>query len=127
MFPASSKGGGQSLVFPDVCKTPTPGGPIPVPYPNSAPPKLRGGNKKQTQAKKGKAKTKGAKKVAMMKSSGDEAGTMKGVVSPSQREMVMHRLQTQGFSRDGAKLMSKGKPVNAAADQIILRSLLSRS
>ena len=26
--------GGLSIVFPDVCKTPTPGGPIPIPYPN---------------------------------------------------------------------------------------------
>ena len=26
--------GGMSTVFPDVCKTPTPGGPIPIPYPN---------------------------------------------------------------------------------------------
>lgn len=27
---------GQSPVFPDVCKTPSPGGPVPVPYPNVA-------------------------------------------------------------------------------------------
>lgn len=26
--------GGMSVVFPDVCLTPTPGGPVPVPYPN---------------------------------------------------------------------------------------------
>ena len=33
----SHKGcGGSSTVFPDVCKTPTPGGPVPVPYPNTA-------------------------------------------------------------------------------------------
>lgn len=25
---------GVSIVFPDVCKTPTPGGPVPIPYPN---------------------------------------------------------------------------------------------
>ena len=31
----SHKGsGGMSPIFPDVCKTPTPGGPIPIPYPN---------------------------------------------------------------------------------------------
>ena len=28
--------GGKSMVFPDVCKTPSPGGPIPIPYPNVA-------------------------------------------------------------------------------------------
>ena len=28
--------GGMSMVFPDVCKTPSPGGPVPIPYPNIA-------------------------------------------------------------------------------------------
>jgi hypothetical protein len=28
--------GGVTMAFPDVCKTPTPGGPIPIPYPNVA-------------------------------------------------------------------------------------------
>lgn len=32
----STMGGGMSLGFPDVCKTPTPDGPVPVPYPNLA-------------------------------------------------------------------------------------------
>ena len=32
----STMGGGMSLGFPDVCKTPTPAGPVPVPYPNMA-------------------------------------------------------------------------------------------
>lgn len=27
---------GQTIAFPDVCKTPSPGGPIPIPYPNIA-------------------------------------------------------------------------------------------
>ena len=36
MFPASTNGGGQCFAFPDTCKTPTPGGPVPIPYPNIA-------------------------------------------------------------------------------------------
>ena len=28
--------GGTTIIFPDVCKTPSPGGPIPIPYPNTA-------------------------------------------------------------------------------------------
>jgi uncharacterized Zn-binding protein involved in type VI secretion len=28
--------GGVTIAFPDVCKTPSPGGPIPIPYPNIA-------------------------------------------------------------------------------------------
>ncbi len=27
---------GQTIAFPDVCKTPTPAGPVPIPYPNTA-------------------------------------------------------------------------------------------
>ena len=34
----SSYRGASIPTFPDVCKTPTPGGPVPVPYPNMAAP-----------------------------------------------------------------------------------------
>jgi len=33
---ANSQMGGQNLAFPDVCLTPTPAGPVPIPYPNIA-------------------------------------------------------------------------------------------
>jgi hypothetical protein len=33
---ANSQGGGMDTGFPDVCLTPTPAGPVPVPYPNIA-------------------------------------------------------------------------------------------
>jgi hypothetical protein len=36
MSVAHAKSGGKSFAFPDVCKTPSPGGPVPIPYPNSA-------------------------------------------------------------------------------------------
>lgn len=70
--------GGISIAFPDVCKTPTPGGPVPIPYPNIS---------------KAGDTDKGAKKVtcdgnpvcvkdSVFKTSvGDEAGTLKGVAS----------------------------------------------
>lgn len=34
MLPASNQGLGMNMGFPDVCMTPTPAGPIPIPYPN---------------------------------------------------------------------------------------------
>ena len=37
MLPASTNGGGQCAIFPDVCKNLTPGGPVPMPYPNMRP------------------------------------------------------------------------------------------
>jgi hypothetical protein len=33
---ANSQGGGSDTGFPDVCLTPTPAGPVPTPYPNTA-------------------------------------------------------------------------------------------
>lgn len=30
----TQKSGGKVVTGPDVCKTPTPGGPVPIPYPN---------------------------------------------------------------------------------------------
>jgi carboxyl-terminal processing protease len=36
MLPASNRGAGQNMGFPDVCNTPTPAGPVPIPYPNIA-------------------------------------------------------------------------------------------
>lgn len=36
MMPASTRGIGMALGFPDVCNTPTPAGPVPIPYPNIA-------------------------------------------------------------------------------------------
>ena len=36
MTPSHKGSNGTSIAFPDVCKTPTPAGPIPIPYPNVA-------------------------------------------------------------------------------------------
>ncbi len=70
--------GGMSIVFPDVCKTPTPAGPVPIPYPNIG---------KASDTSKGPKKVKADGKMPMVKgakysmSSGDEAGTAGGVIS----------------------------------------------
>jgi hypothetical protein len=80
MFPASSKGGGMCMGFPDVCKTPAPPSPspIPIPYPNIA---------QCASAQKDSQKVKIANMGALKKdsevpmSSGDEAGVAGGVSS----------------------------------------------
>lgn len=70
--------GGMSTVFPDVCKTPTPGGPVPIPYPNI-------GQSANTTSGPTKVKVDGqmpmvqGAKYAM--TSGDEAGSVGGVMS----------------------------------------------
>ncbi|MEE9318978.1 MAG: DUF4150 domain-containing protein [Granulosicoccus sp.] len=80
MLPATTNGAGQSICFPDVCKTPSPAGPVPIPYPNIA---------MMAQAKgsslSSKVKIMG-KKVAttnteIVMSTGDEPGVAGGVVS----------------------------------------------
>lgn len=79
MLPASTKQSGTCMGTPDVCKTPSPGGPVPIPYPNIA---------QCAQAQPGsfplKVKFSGANalvqtsKITM--SSGDEAGSAGGGV-----------------------------------------------
>lgn len=77
MFPIVTKQGGQALGAPDVCKTPSPGGPVPIPYPNMA---------MSMQLTKGSTKTKvSGMPAAVMNSevpmsSGNEAGTAGGGV-----------------------------------------------
>ncbi|MGH0034730.1 MAG: DUF4150 domain-containing protein [Myxococcota bacterium] len=80
MMPASSKGGGQCACFPDVCKTPSPAGPVPAPYPNMAMPTQASGG---SCSKKVKIKNKPVivKGTKIPMSSGDEAGAAGGVKS----------------------------------------------
>jgi hypothetical protein len=72
---------GISVVFPDVCKTPTPGGPVPIPYPSIG---------KSSDTTKGPKSVTTDKKMPMVKeaqysrSAGDEAGTAKGLISSDQ-------------------------------------------
>ncbi len=69
---------GIVTVFPDVCKTPTPGGPVPIPYPNIA---------KSSDTAKGSKSVKMDGNPIMLKgsnfstSTGDEPGSLKGIVS----------------------------------------------
>jgi hypothetical protein len=70
--------GGMNIVFPDVCKTPTPGGPIPLPYPNTG---------KSADTAMGPPTVKIESSMPMTKdakypmTTGDEAGSAGGVIS----------------------------------------------
>jgi len=71
---------GITIVFPDVCKTPSPGGPIPIPYPNIA---------KSSDTSKGSKTVSVEGNPVCLKdsnfstSTGDEAGTAGGGVASS--------------------------------------------
>lgn len=69
--------GGKSPVFPDVCKTPSPGGPIPLPYPNLA---QSSDTAKGTKKVKCDGKSVCTEKSNFSTSTGDEAGTAGGGV-----------------------------------------------
>jgi hypothetical protein len=69
---------GTSIAFPDVCKTPSPGGPIPIPYPNVA-------RSSDTASASKTVKVEGnppcLKDSNFSTSTGDEAGTAGGGVA----------------------------------------------
>jgi hypothetical protein len=75
--------GGTTIAFPDVCKTPTSGGPIPIPYPNIA----RSADTAQGSKKvKVEGKPICIKTSCFQKSNGDEPGRVGGVVSSTTRD-----------------------------------------
>ena len=102
MFPASTKGGGQCFAFPDVCKTPAPPAPapIPVPYPNLG---------MVVQATKTADKVKIVKKDALTtkseipRSSGDEPGIAKGVISSTNMGKII-------IKKGSSKVKFQGHP-----------------
>ena len=77
---------GMSIAFPDVCKTPSPAGPVPIPYPNVA---------KSSDASDTSTTVKADGEGIMLKgsnfssSTGDEAGSVGGVVSNVNRGKAM--------------------------------------
>ena len=102
-FALTNQGGMLSSTGPtDVCKTPSPTGTVPMPYPNMA---------KMTAAASGKLSKKvsfAGSKAAMLKtetdsSNGDEAGTGGGVISSKNRGPA-------GFVAGSTKVMIEGSP-----------------
>ena len=106
MFPLSTKGGG-TCVTPgplDACKTPSPAGPVPVPYPNIG----------QTSSASGgsccsKVKVSGSKvctvKSEISRSNGDEAGVAGGVMSNVNMSAVSYKMGSSKVFAEGNKVV----------------------
>jgi len=109
--------GGISMIFPDVCKTPSPAGPIPIPYPNIA---------KSQDTADGSSSVKMDGNPIMLKSSnfmmstGDEAGSAMGVVSSKIKGKAYPKLYSFDVKADGENvfrltdimLQNGGSPTN---------------
>ena len=102
IFPGSTKGGGQCMGMPDVCKTPAPPpvGQIPIPYPNMGMLMQATGTSTKVKFVNKEVVT---TKSKIPKSMGDEAGTIGGMVSG----MNMGEVQ---FKKGSTKVKIEGQP-----------------
>jgi len=100
--------GGMSIVFPDVCKTPSPAGPIPIPYPNIG---------KSSDATNGPKKVKTDGQMPMVKgakysmSTGDEAGSAGGVLSSTTKGECEFMLYSFDVKFEGKNVCRMGDPL----------------
>jgi hypothetical protein len=101
--------GGMSMVFPDVCKTPAPPAPpIPIPYPNI-------GMASDTSSGPTKVKTDGkmpmVKGAKYSKSSGDEPGTIGGIMSNVNRNECEFMMYSFDVKFEGKNVCRMGDPL----------------
>jgi hypothetical protein len=100
--------GGMSPVFPDVCKTPTPGGPVPIPYPNIG---------QSSNTSNGPKKVKSDGKMPMVKgakysmTSGDEAGTVGGIISGKFKGEAEFMMYSFDVKFEGKNVCRLGDPL----------------
>jgi hypothetical protein len=98
----------MSTVFPDVCKTPTPGGPVPIPYPNV-------GKSADTTSGPTSVKNDGVmpmtKDAKYMMSTGDEAGSALGVVSNKVKGVCEYMMYSFDVKYEGKNVCRLGDPL----------------
>ena len=104
--------GGVCMGMPDVCKTPTPGGPVPIPYPNIA--------KSQDTAMGSSTVTVDGQPIMLKdscfsQSTGDEAGSAGGVLS----SLIKGKAEFINYSFD---VMVEGKNVCRLGDMMLLNN-----
>jgi hypothetical protein len=100
--------GGMSMVFPDVCKTPSPGGPIPIPYPNI-------GKSADTSSGPSTVKTDGempmVKTAKYSMTSGDEAGSIGGIISSTFKSEAEFMMFSFDVKFEGNNVCRLGDPM----------------
>lgn len=100
--------GGMSPIFPDVCKTPTPAGPVPIPYPNI-------GQAADTSSGPSTVTTDGqmpmTKDAKYQMSSGDEAGSATGVMSSKIKGVCEYMMYSFDVKFEGKNACRLGDPL----------------
>lgn len=99
---------GKSIAFPDVCKTPTPAGPVPIPYPNIAMSSDTSGGPTSIKVDGKMPMVKGAK---YSQSSGDEAGTVGGILSSSTKGAAEFMMYSFSVKFEGKNVCRLGDPL----------------
>ncbi|QDF99452.1 hypothetical protein CJ010_24400 [Azoarcus sp. DD4] len=99
---------GVSMVFPDVCNTPSPGGPIPIPYPNIGKSSDTTAGTTTVKADGSMVMVKGAK---YMMSAGDEPGTAGGVISGTFKQECEFLMYSFDVMLDGKNVCRMGDPL----------------
>jgi len=100
--------GGMSTVMPDVCKTPTPGGPIPIPYPNIGMASNVSGGPSTVTTDGQMLATKDAKYTM---STGDEAGSVGGIMSNVIKGECEFMMYSFDVKLDGKNACRLGDPM----------------
>lgn len=101
---------GTTMAFPDVCKTPSPGGPVPIPYPNVA---RSSDADKTARSVTVQGNELCVKDSNFSTSTGDEAGTAGGGVASSKTK---GKAEFASFSFD---VEVEGKSVPRALDPML--------
>jgi hypothetical protein len=100
--------GGMSPVFPDVCKTPTPGGPVPIPYPNIGKSSDTSGGPTTVTVDGNMPMVKGA---TYSTTTGDEAGSAGGVLSSTTKGEAEFMMYSFDVMIDGKNACRLGDPM----------------
>jgi len=108
--------GGMCFAFPDVCKTPTPGGPVPIPYPNI-------GDLSQATQTSQSVKINGKPIILedseIPTSSGDEAGSVGGVVSGKIKGKVTFATYSSTVKVEGKGVVRMGDTTRQNEDNAV--------
>ena len=98
----------MNAVFPDVCKTPVGSAVVPIPYPNIG---VASDTSKGPKSVTTDGNMPMVKEAQYSKSSGDEAGTVKGVVSSDQKGVCEFMMYSFDVKFEGKNVCRLGDPL----------------